>query len=57
MIGACLSSVFKHKGYSLTEVSHVGDFGTPMGLVVTQSIHLNLPFVQAIKQNKPGKQD
>eukprot|EP01127_Copromyxa_protea_P018937 TRINITY_DN6055_c0_g2_i1.p1 TRINITY_DN6055_c0_g2~~TRINITY_DN6055_c0_g2_i1.p1 ORF type:complete len:665 (+),score=167.19 TRINITY_DN6055_c0_g2_i1:297-1997(+) len=36
MIGACLNSVFQHKGSEVIGVSHVGDFGSPLGSVIAE---------------------
>lgn len=38
MIGDCLARVLRHQGHHVDTVSHVGDFGTPMALVVAYAM-------------------
>lgn len=38
IIGDCLARVLAHQGHHVETASHVGDFGTPMGLVIAHAI-------------------
>lgn len=38
MIGDCLARVLRYQGHEVETVSHVGDFGTPMGLVIAHAM-------------------
>lgn len=38
MIGDCLARVLRYQGHHVETVSHVGDFGTPMGLVIAYAL-------------------
>uniref|UniRef100_A0A6B2L437 Arginyl-tRNA synthetase n=1 Tax=Arcella intermedia TaxID=1963864 RepID=A0A6B2L437_9EUKA len=57
MHGAALMNILKFQGYEVSGVSHVGDFGSPMGQVVSEVIHRDLPFVRAIKEGKKVSED
>jgi arginyl-tRNA synthetase len=38
LIGDCLARVLRHQGHYVETVSHVGDYGTPMGLVIAHAM-------------------
>lgn len=38
MIGDCLARVLRYQGHHVDTASHVGDFGTPMGLVIAHAM-------------------
>lgn len=38
LIGDCLARVLRYQGHHVETASHVGDFGTPMGLVIAQAM-------------------
>jgi len=38
LIGDCLARVLRYQGNDVETVSHVGDYGTPMGLVIAQAM-------------------
>jgi arginyl-tRNA synthetase len=38
MIGDCLARVLRYQGHHVDTVSHVGDYGTPMGLVIAHAM-------------------
>lgn len=46
MIGDCLSKVLKYQGHNVVTVSHVGDYGTPIAMVVAESIISQKPWAQ-----------
>ena len=54
MHGASLFNILKYQGYPVTGISHVGDFGSPMGQVVSEILLMDLPFVRKIKEGKEG---
>ena len=54
MHGNVLERILRHQGYDVMGISHTGDFGTPIGQVVAEVELLQLPFVKAIQENKPG---
>jgi arginyl-tRNA synthetase len=41
-------------GHEVEHVSHVGDFGAPLGMVVAEAIERQLPFVQMLQTDKQG---
>jgi hypothetical protein len=59
MIGACLRSLFEYKGSRVTGLSHVGDFGSPLGSVVAEILEEGeerFPFLKFLKKGEEGMQ-
>jgi arginyl-tRNA synthetase len=53
MVGDCLQRIFTHQGHDVMKVSHVGDFGTPMGQVLASALHEKDPwFVKLMSQSE-----
>lgn len=58
MIGACLHSVFTHKGSHVTGYSHVGDFGSPLGSVIAEIMEEGeekFPLLGFLSKGEDGK--
>lgn len=36
LIGQCLYNLYKHQGYNVESDNHLGDWGTPLGIVITK---------------------
>lgn len=50
MQGHALFSLLQHSGHHVEGVSHVGDFGLPLGLVIRQAELTNAPFMAAMRE-------
>ena len=58
IIGACLNSVFTHKGSHVTGHSHVGDFGSPLGSVIAEMLEggeEKFPLLKYLANGEEGK--
>jgi arginyl-tRNA synthetase len=54
VLGESLSRILEYVGHHVQRISHVGDFGTPIGLVLAQAIESNAPFVQSLMNSSSG---
>jgi arginyl-tRNA synthetase len=45
ILGNCLSNLLEFVGHKVERISHVGDFGTPLGMVIAQAIDSKAAFV------------
>eukprot|EP01126_Amoeba_proteus_P001634 TRINITY_DN10485_c0_g1_i2.p1 TRINITY_DN10485_c0_g1~~TRINITY_DN10485_c0_g1_i2.p1 ORF type:complete len:664 (-),score=146.62 TRINITY_DN10485_c0_g1_i2:58-2049(-) len=57
MIGACLESIFRYKGSHVVGISHVGDFGSPLGAVVAKILEMNHPLVRILEDGEEVQDD
>lgn len=57
MQGHALVSLLRHSGHHVEGVSHVGDFGLPLGLVIRQAELAGAPFIAALSDNTNNLRD
>lgn len=52
MIGDCLQRILRYQGHEVESVSHVGDFGTPIGYVIAEALSQKLPWATTFVEGK-----
>jgi arginyl-tRNA synthetase len=48
--GAALVSLLREQGHEVAGISHVGDFGAPLGLVIQEAEERQEPFLESLKR-------
>ncbi|KAF2069448.1 hypothetical protein CYY_009230 [Polysphondylium violaceum] len=58
-LGESVCRILEYMGHDVERISHAGDFGTPMGMVIAHALEIKSPFLRHIwdKDNKEIQQD
>eukprot|EP01133_Synstelium_polycarpum_P020334 gene20334-24395_t len=53
-LGESVCRILEYRGHTVERISHAGDFGTPMGMVIAHALDTRAPFLAHIWDPKSG---